>query len=589
MTFAPLQLCLCLLIADAAPQAPSEAELATRVPEAIDRGRAELLRRMDGLLKNTASDYPIGRLALPTAALLKSGVAPTEPQIVAALSKLETLKLEKTYCVACYLLLLDALARARNDDSGVRAKMRELVDWLVAAQVPHQGGWTYEKPAKRDTHDFSNVQFAALGLQIGLEHGIAVPSQALSDLASLFVGALTVEGESAPASVSGEQPLEARLGLTRVSPERKFRAAPGGWGYTDPRKGKADRDKPYPSMTAGGVSSLAIALGALRSGKSATQPATRKLVTDGERALDSAYAWIANHFGDFIGEGRELYYTLYSLEKAGDLCKLERFGAHAWYTEGASKLLERQRPNGGWGTYVETSLALLFLTRATKRIETAAPPPILTGGSAKASASNRDLVFIESAKGFLSAAALFKYVGATRKPELVTVCEEIVRHYAPDWRDELVPQLLELWTEGDRVTAFARKALGEITGIERANRDAFVAWEKERGRVLEIESKADLDPLALSRAIQETRSPRLKARLASLAQRRNWRGLAGLLVGELATPSMEYRKRLHAILTLWSSSAVATPARDTPAAWDATVKAWRDWWTLHAAGWEPHP
>ncbi len=578
--------CSSHLLAQAAQPVASRAELATGVREAIDKGKAELLRRMESLLKNAPSDYPIGRVALPTAALLKSGVALEEPRIQAAITRLETLRPEKTYCIACNLILLDSIAHAKGDNSTVRARMCELANQLVAAQTPHQGGWSYEKGTRRNAHDFSNVQFAALGLQIAQDHGISLPDDMFASLALLLVGAMTTEGEPEPGRVSVEAPLEARLGLTRVSTARVFRAAPGGWGYTDPRKGKADHDKPYASMTAAGVSSLAIALNALRKGRLASQPSIRKLIQQGDRALESGYVWISNRFDEFVSDRRELYYALYSLEKAGDLCKVECFGSHDWYAEGAMKLIEKQRMNGGWGTYVDTSLALLFLTRATRRIEAVAPPAILTGDSGKPPASNRDLVFIAGAKGFISVFALLEYVSATRKPALLPICEEAVRNYAPDWKDELVPHLLRLWAGSDRVTDFAKRALAEITGVEQGSREAFAQWEKERVRALALEARADLDSSTLSRAILELQAPRVKSRLVSLAQRRDWRNMAGLLVAELETPSLEYRRRLHGVLTLWSDSAVAIPLRDTAAAWAEVVKAWRDWWTLHSKQWE---
>jgi len=47
---------------------------------------------------------------------------------------------------------------------------------------------------------------------------------------------------------------------------------------------------------------------------------------------------------------KHFFYTLYSLEKVGDLGQIERFGGHEWYREGAAKLLDLERKEGGWET-----------------------------------------------------------------------------------------------------------------------------------------------------------------------------------------------------------------------------------------------
>jgi hypothetical protein len=90
--------------------------------------------------------------------------------------------LEKTYCVACYLFSLDALGKRRKDEaraegnSGTtalpetspqaaaaeRKRMEACVRWLVEAQVPGHGSWTYSR-IEGLSPDFSNTQFAPSG------------------------------------------------------------------------------------------------------------------------------------------------------------------------------------------------------------------------------------------------------------------------------------------------------------------------------------------------------------------------------------------------------------------------------------------
>jgi hypothetical protein len=49
--------------------------------------------------------------------------------------------------------------------------MEEILKWLIASRSPGQG-WHYQGEGG---HDNSNTQFAVLGLQIGLEHRLAIP------------------------------------------------------------------------------------------------------------------------------------------------------------------------------------------------------------------------------------------------------------------------------------------------------------------------------------------------------------------------------------------------------------------------------
>ncbi len=612
--FLHLTACLALPLAIPGTAFPADGtNLQARIDQAIEKGRKALLRRLDSVLKNVPGDYPVGRIAIQVAALLKAGISPEEPLIQAAFAKLETLKVEKTYCAACYLFALDGLWRARQKgDSDVvplpldgrrpeqreaagdiQEKMAGLVRWLVEARIRGHGSWTYEPvPKEKETgpravrHDFSNTQFAVLGLQIGLEHGIDVPRDVFLETATLFAGSITREGAAEDVELTLETPLEAKLKLTRVNPARRLRSVPGGWGYTDPRRGKSKLDEPYASMSAAGASSLIIALKAVAGGKGAGGDAA-KVLADGEKALHSAYAWIAKHFKLYLADANQLYYTLYSLEKVGDLGGLEKLGGHDWYSEGAARILDEQQPNGSWGSYVDTSLALLFLTRATRLLNAVAAPVILTGGrDDKPQSGAADLVYIDRARGFLSATALFKYMGETRRPEMVLVGEEVMRNYAPDSREDLVPHLLRLWSKEDRVTSFARKALAELTAVTSPQREAYVDWQAKLEAVKTLEARDKIIPDDVANELKRIENPRLKARLAGLAQRRGFRGLAALLVAELSVPSVEYRRRLHGILSLWTGEAVRPPASDTETAWEAAAKAWQEWWVAHGAEWE---
>lgn len=137
------------------------------------------------------------------------------------------------------------------------------------------------------------------------------------------------------------------------------------------------RQNSYESMTAGGVSSLAIwkfFRGEL------------KKDFDKDSAIADGLKWIKEHFTVeqktmHEGDGWGNYYYLYSLERAGILANVEKMGDHNWYCEGAKWLLDKQNADGSWpgskigkepketkGGTCNTCFAILFLKRATEAL-----------------------------------------------------------------------------------------------------------------------------------------------------------------------------------------------------------------------------
>jgi hypothetical protein len=566
-------------------------DLQPRIDRAIEAGKEALLRRLKDIVKGPGQDYPMGRIALPLVALLKAGADPDSPALKAAIEKLESLELEKTYSVALYLLALDALAKSSHQGrSGpgtgkTRTKMEDLVRWLVDARSRGRGSWTYEKAEPSSRGDFSNTQFAVLGLQVGLEHGIQVPPEVFTEVIKLFTQSMAREGESLEIELTAAAPPEAKLAVTRVVPTRRYRVSPGGWGYT-PASKKGEKSAPYPSMTAAGVSSLLIAVSSLK---------PKKPPLEAERTLEAGYAWITKHFDLYLKEGKQFFYTLYSLEKVGDLGQIERFGLHDWYREGATKLLDLQRKEGGWGSYVDTSFALLFLTRATELFEVTRARALLSGGPvSKPQDGDHDLVYLARAQGFVSARKFFRYLEETRRPDLLPAGQEIVRGYEQDAKEDLAPALLSLWRKDDKITAFAKQALVEITGMKSTRREDYAEWIKGLEEVRSLESKAALVPSEVAALIKGTESLPLKRRLVRLAQRKGLRSIAGLLIEELSVKSSEYRRTLHGILELWTGAPVRAPAadaargtaKDSPdAGWEDAVKEWQSWWRANEEAW----
>jgi hypothetical protein len=191
--------------------------------------------------------------------------------------------------------------------------------------------------------DFSNTQFAILGLRACREAGIEVPKET----------------------------WKAALAYLR-----SFQRPDGGWGYVV--QGEQDGAS-YASLTCAGACSLAICLAA-----------TGASDVKGDAGLKKALAWldknldVARNVGidqsEVIGPSPWQYYHLYSLERIGRALNLETVGKQRWYPAGATWLLAAQQADGHWAdgegprsrpsyfTPADTCFALLFLTRATRPV-----------------------------------------------------------------------------------------------------------------------------------------------------------------------------------------------------------------------------
>ena len=585
-----LRLGLALLLGTlAAARAPAEDvdPFQKRINTAIARGRDNLLSQIPGMTAKLPGGYPMGRLALPLAAALKGGASTKDPAVVAAFDRLAKLQPAKTYGVACYLFALDALARKQAKEGirrrsrtfvgrkphqakgDVRKRMAQMVEWLVNARVAGMGYWHYG--VSSGGHDFSNSQFAILGLQIGIEHGIAVPRKVFEEIAKIFVSSQTMMAAPEKINISYGLRLEDLLQNRRTTAKAQstsFTVKPGGWQYHATKGGSKA------SMTAAGASSLLVA----RNGLGRTNLALRQSL---DKALVRSYAWINKNFNAFIqaGGGGHGLYTMYSLEKVGDLGEIEKFGEHNWYVEGATILLDKQQGDGGWaGGYVNTSFAVFFLTRAT-RLKPYSAPKILTNSPAGGGSADRDLVFIGRLNGFISAKEVLKILGDSRNANMVSVGEEVVRNYNRNFVGELAPVLLSLWTgSSDKVSRFARTSLQQITGLSSSARNDYADWYASFEKIDALSTGPGVNAAALSSLLKNTASPTLKGKILDLAHRNKLYQMAGDLVGELAiSKSHDYRLKVNGLLNLWSGRSITPPAARDADGWKKVVDAWRTW------------
>lgn len=549
-----------------------------RIDRAVKRGRQYLHQRFHRVVATPRKDYPMGRIALPLTALLKAGMSPRDKLVVTALEKLHTMTPEKTYGVACYLFALDGLWRKLDGDAPgnlrrqLVEKMAPLLKWLVDTRVRGRGNWSYT--GGRTSFDYSNSQFAVLGLQVGIEHGFRVPKEVFLEIVHHYVGSRIVDGAPLEIELTFNPPL-AEAFTVRYGPRKVlWRGQPAGWNYA------GDKRKPYASMTAAGTSNLLVARNALEK-LGHLGPVRRKL----DSAIHSGMGWIAQYFQDYLG-GK--YYALYSLEKVGDLGDVITLGGRDWYREGAERILREQRHNGGWGGSVDTSFALLFLTRATRLHMHVMPPPTIYTATAdeKSRAQVGDLVFVDMLESFISAREFFEYLRETRKSALLTVAEQVIDNYALDRRDELVPLLVDLWRtrRPDRITRFAKKALVNLTGATGSDPEFYRALHERSVEIVEFLASGSKDVDRIGKLLAATPSVSLKARLLDLIERENLVATVGHLAREILVPDPSYRKRVHGILVRFTGVDLAVGDSTRKKDIESSAQRWRQWWTTDGEG-----
>jgi hypothetical protein len=334
---------------DDRPDRRADPELQPRVNTAIASGIDYLksIQQPDGSwayapAPNT-EDMTAGMTALALYALSASKVPPNDPAIRKGVRWTE----QKKTCYAAagsfstYSASLLVLALTRIDPVLHHARIHRLAESIGNGQLGNDM-WTYqvgaagtgtkgkgreegERPRRMQSGDNSNSQFAVLSLW------------AASALAGYEVPAHTWERIQA---------FYARTQLPN-----------GAWAYVPgPSSGTG-------SMTSAGLCSYVYATAGLLGGVAALPVARKSSVA--QRGVDALLA-------DPQPRDYRNYYFVYALERAGTVMAIPE---EQWYVQGARALVQQQDPGGRWGPpgsakaaggAYETSLALLFLSRATQ-------------------------------------------------------------------------------------------------------------------------------------------------------------------------------------------------------------------------------
>ncbi len=204
-------------------------------------------------------------------------------------------------------------------------------------------------------HDHSNMQYSALGLRACHDSGFRFEPQVLKEIEDHWRESQVEDNDAREELLNLDPPKKLqKTGPGSTKALMSFKARPEGWGYQG--------SEPRGSMTAGAVGALCIIK--YMQGKDWRE----------DKDVLQGMQWINKHFS--VTENPELgekwyYYYMYGLERAGMLFGTEVIGSHRWYREGAEQLLKDQKANGSCGSVTDTCFAILFLKRATRRLDVA--------------------------------------------------------------------------------------------------------------------------------------------------------------------------------------------------------------------------
>ena len=490
-------------------------EFADSVERAIGRGVLwlKVMQDGDGGFSKAEGRYPfaagydLGLQALAVYTVRASGVPADDPVVVAGLKRMRQFYeanrrgrgVLQNYQVSLALLALEAhYAPAADADL---AWIRELTAWLVAAQTPG-GSFGYDSPA-RAWEDHSNAQFSLLALKAARRCGVEVPRAVFRRALDHFMKAQEKTGPDVARRETGG--VDEKGFGTKARSVARDRAR--GWDYQC-------RGSSFPtgSMTASGVSSLVICRGELLGTSGYDESEDARVV----QAVRDGLAWLGRHFS-VTGNptprtpSADLwhYYYLYGLERAGVLAGVSWMADRDWYLEGAAYLLRAQLDNGAWasgvpapgrappgapdshgpraGDLMDSCFALLFLKKATFRVEGAVATEEADGALDLAGAA--DLDDASFAAVFDTVFARYLRSGTDRRGTLIA---DFVR-----MGTRALPCLVRrLEDEAEPARAAAIEVLGRVTGTTRgyladapadARGTAVAAWEEwwfsRRGRL----------------------------------------------------------------------------------------------------------
>lgn len=339
----------------------SDPKLQTEINKAIDAGVAYLKRVQakdgswpfvtDGGKSPQGEHYDGGITALALYAMAASRVPSDDPSIVHGLRWTQRHRVpygtsgsRGTYCASLLVLAL-----TRIDADRYRSRIETLAGRLVAGQLKSDM-WTYQLQGRTSR---GAARRGGRGRGPG---GQAQPPRMPGDNSNSQFAVLALWAAMTLADV--EVPVRTWQRVEQLY--RRTQLRNGEWPYSTTTTGGFRGGSP--TMTAAGLVSYAYASAALHGGAPALPDA---------RATSIARKGLAAFLRG--PQPFQNYYFVYSLERVGTVLGLPE---EKWYVDGARRLIRAQKKDGRWTpphrrslgdgpSVYETSLALLFLSRAT--------------------------------------------------------------------------------------------------------------------------------------------------------------------------------------------------------------------------------
>ncbi|MEZ6188323.1 MAG: hypothetical protein R3F62_25395 [Planctomycetota bacterium] len=556
---------------------PPPDPLQGQVERAIQQGTAVLL----------AAEVPTraGAAALEAFALLRSGTHPQHPAVTQRFALFEAQDVGKTYDLALGIMAYEAASLERLAPAGgsgsrpryarkqlggqARRGIQALAQRLLAGQGEHGWGYDCPHPGSRSRApsyqrcDNSNTQFAVLGLHAAQRCGVEVPRQAWERVLRHFVEDAVPPSAGEPLALSWTDERPPFLAPPEDAEATRSRRGPGsetserrGWGY-------GGRQGERLSMTCAGLSSLAIAAHALEErgalGERDAEEA-RRLVLAGLRQVPrrlSEDGLLSQGWG---------YYTVYSLEKAMDVCGVQALNAVDWWRVAASGLVARQKPAGGWGQGTDTAFALLVLNRATLGL---GEETRVRGGGGGGVAVDPLLVRVGRKRVYLPGVL----ATLVREPsgKLRRQAQRALQEVTPASRPHLVGDLTPLLDSSSRTTrTWAARVLREITE-ERLDAEGYATWAQRFQLLDRVQAPIAPETLATIRSTlrEAPDGPLLRAAAVACVRGQAEQALGALVDALGRVEDAGTQRELCAALRLLTGEDPAEDAADAAAAWRA--------------------
>lgn len=338
-----------------------------------------------------------GAASLIGLALLKANLPHDSPELRGVAGAIEAKIKDGNYQPTSHHIYeagTDASFLADLDAERYKPQIEAIGRYLVATQRPN-GSWDYPTGRTGTNGDTSVTQYACLGLWSASRAGFEVPKEVWEKVLRWLLASQASDGgyAYAPGTTEGWYKGETNLnmavaaaGAILIAGRELFPAlADELYAGTLPSEEKPAEESPL--------------LGVLQKVDLATAPPpTDQPVSpdvtikpqDVRRALDRLRGYLSVRFRPVNDTPHFPYYYFYSVERMGALGNVTRIGQYDWYDACSSALLGLQTQDGSWTAVgatvrqhaaIDTSFAVLFLTRSTGKIlKRAEPDPTYGGG-----------------------------------------------------------------------------------------------------------------------------------------------------------------------------------------------------------------